>query len=404
MIMKANTKKKGSPYKKLIPAAGMLMVSATMLATSTYAWFTMNKEVTVTGMTMNTKVSENLLIANDTIDSNAVKADDLFNNSLVQLVDGFIEPVSTVNGKNYFYTAGTNVQGNGAVLNKTWTEYDPTDLSGFKQQYALESTDNAVGYVDYVYQLKAINGATESEIRLTGLNLTYGGTGDNGQKATRIAVFAEDLGYKTGADPTSHLKGTATGYNGTAFVTGPDQLKAIYTPSGAANFSVTEGLSNSTPDAVSATNERADVTYNEAFVLPVGTNQTQYYKIVVRVWLEGEDTTCNNTTFMDLRDKWSVDMKWDFVATTDATKTKVTNITQANTAAKTALLTSDTVDTTAANTKTISGTAYYPITGKTLGGNQLYTTDSTLTTTSKVYTISADGLYPTNVTNQVTIS
>jgi hypothetical protein len=34
MLMK-NTKKKGNPAKKLIPAAGSLMVSAVMLATST---------------------------------------------------------------------------------------------------------------------------------------------------------------------------------------------------------------------------------------------------------------------------------------------------------------------------------------------------------------------------------
>ena len=172
-----------------------------------YAWFTMNRTVTVTGMTMNTKVSENLLIADDTIDSTAVKADNLFNNSLVQLVDGLIEPVSTVNGKNFFYTAGTNVQGNGAVLNKTWSAYDPSDTSGFADEYALTGADAAAakGYVDYVYQLKAINGSTASEIRLTGLNLTYGGTGDNGQKATRIAVFAENLGYKTGAVPSANL-------------------------------------------------------------------------------------------------------------------------------------------------------------------------------------------------------
>lgn len=405
-MMKKNMKKK-STARKLLPAAGMLAVSASMLATSTYAWFTMNREVTVTGMTMHTKVSENLLIANDTIDSTAVKADSAFNNSLVQLVDGLIEPVSTVNGKNFFYTAGTNVQGNGAVLNKTWAAYNPDNRSGFATEYALTGDDAtaAVGYVDYVYQLKAINGSTASEIRLTGLDLTYGGNGDNGQKATRIAVFAEDLGYKTGADPTSHLKGTAEGYSGTAFNNGPDVLKAIYTPNGAANFSKAEGESATLNDAVSATDERADVTYNEKFVLPVGTNQTQYYKIVVRVWLEGEDTTCNNTTFMDLTDKWSVDMKWDFVATATADSgdnAKVNVITSAVSTGKVALSTSNTVTGTAAYT--ISGIPYYALTGKDLDGKQLYIRETALTTSSQVFTISTDGLYPTNVTNQVTIT
>lgn len=48
--------------KKLIPAAGMLMVSATMLATSTFAWFTMNKEVKVTGMEVKAKAEKGLLV------------------------------------------------------------------------------------------------------------------------------------------------------------------------------------------------------------------------------------------------------------------------------------------------------------------------------------------------------
>jgi len=391
---------KNSARRKLIPAIGMLTVSAMMLSSSTYAWFTMNKEVTVTGMEMRTKVSENLLIADDTIANTAIKADNLFNNSLVQLVDGLIEPVSTVDGKTFYYTAGTNVQGNGAVLNKTWAEYNPADTSDFAEEYALSGADAtaAKGYVDYVYQLKAINGSTASEIRLTGLNLTYGGTEDNDQLATRIAVFAEDLGYKTGSD-NSHL-GAPAGDMGATVV-----KKAIYTIDGAENFSKAEGTSDTLNDAVSTTSARADVTYNEKFVLPVGTNQTQYYRIVVRVWLEGEDTTCNNTTFMDLTDKWSVDMKWDFVATATADSgdnAKVDQITNAASTGKVTMTTSQAVAGTAAYT--ISGTPYYALTGKTLDGKQLYATVTTLTTTSEIYTISADGLYPTDVTNQVTIT
>ena len=36
--------------KKLIPAIGMLLLSACMLVTSTFAWFSMNENVTATGM------------------------------------------------------------------------------------------------------------------------------------------------------------------------------------------------------------------------------------------------------------------------------------------------------------------------------------------------------------------
>ena len=45
MKTRSNENNKNSAAKKIIPAVGMLALSATMLSTSTYAWFTMNKEV-----------------------------------------------------------------------------------------------------------------------------------------------------------------------------------------------------------------------------------------------------------------------------------------------------------------------------------------------------------------------
>ena len=92
-MMKTNAKRKNSAVKKLIPAAGMLALSASMLATSTYAWFTMNKSVTVTGMELKTTVSSNLQIA-------ATNSESAFDNSLTQSVKALLEPVSTIDGLN----------------------------------------------------------------------------------------------------------------------------------------------------------------------------------------------------------------------------------------------------------------------------------------------------------------
>jgi hypothetical protein len=65
MIMKNDKKKIGfSPMKKVISAAGMLAVSASMLATSTYAWFSMNKTVTATGMQVTAKSNNTFLLIN----------------------------------------------------------------------------------------------------------------------------------------------------------------------------------------------------------------------------------------------------------------------------------------------------------------------------------------------------
>lgn len=62
--MKARTtNKKSSAKKKLIPAAGSLMISAVMLSTSTYAWFTMSREVEVKGIQMTATVPQNIQIS-----------------------------------------------------------------------------------------------------------------------------------------------------------------------------------------------------------------------------------------------------------------------------------------------------------------------------------------------------
>jgi hypothetical protein len=61
-MMKTNAKRKNSAMKKLIPAAGMLALSASMLATSTYAWFSMNKDVTVTGMSVSVQSDSTFLL------------------------------------------------------------------------------------------------------------------------------------------------------------------------------------------------------------------------------------------------------------------------------------------------------------------------------------------------------
>jgi hypothetical protein len=58
-------KKKNTTNKKLASAASMLLLSTAMLGMATYAWFTMNKEVSVTGMKVQAKASEGLVISGD---------------------------------------------------------------------------------------------------------------------------------------------------------------------------------------------------------------------------------------------------------------------------------------------------------------------------------------------------
>lgn len=131
--MKKNTNnsnnKNVSARRKLIPAIAMLATSAAMLSTSTYAWFTMSKEVEVTGINMTATVPENLQVSVGTITSGKSLNDDdsyvadntvapaeetMWSNMLVlsqYYSFGKLIPASSTNGLNIFFTPDATVVG-----------------------------------------------------------------------------------------------------------------------------------------------------------------------------------------------------------------------------------------------------------------------------------------------------
>jgi hypothetical protein len=301
-MMKTNAKRKNSAVKKLIPAVGMLALSASMLATSTYAWFTMTTEVTVTGMQVHTVVDSNLLIDNFTGGSWATN-DSTFEKSKTQTITSgnVIVPMSTVNGLNFFYTDPDNVKGNGDAIADTYIQY--SDLSTLKSKYSAVEAP----YLDYHFILKATNTDTTSpkNIMVNQLDLTYSGESD-GNKAFRVAFLAKKFETATpdGAKTAPGLPTAAT---------------KIYAPDSAANF--TSG------QAVNGTSGTGTVTYgsqaSDAIIASVAANSTEYYEVTVRLWLEGEDTTCKVQTFKGLTSgQWSLDIGLTF----DQTKTGVYNL------------------------------------------------------------------------------
>lgn len=348
--MKANTKKKGSPAKKLIPAAGSLMVSACMLATSTYAWFTMNKTVSVTGMEVKTKVGANLLIADDNVEAN-YKAD-----QLTQGRKALLEPTSTVNGTtgSYFYT--TDAKANGAK-NKATSEVPYVGYSesvaftnegagktaldyNFNTAYTVSGTGTsnsgendqakwlsniqtddvngmvapAYGYVDYVFYLKATRETADAPVNLTKCELSYDtGALDGGDLAWRVAVFAEDITTAGGAGTSESFTpsgGSATTVGALDPARTGQTAKGILTLAGATNQTNGKAVSSGTDvDTVTyLTSESASglILDNEG-----AAGSTEYYKVTVRLWLEGEDTTCTSKTYAALADdSWKLDLEF----------------------------------------------------------------------------------------------
>jgi hypothetical protein len=353
----AKTKKNPSARKKLLSAIAMLTVSAVTLSTATYAWFTMNKEVQVTGMEMKTKVGANLLISDNNVEG------DYTTETLSQTRKALLEPVSTVNAADgsFFYT--TNALANGDAVEDVYTPYSETKSSGslgngaidklssnmtsgagkayfdpeFNTTYgnlsgsttAANAYQNAYGYVDYVFYLKATGDSTDTLIKMTELNLTYNNgsavtnSGTIGQvgavvdKAWRAAVFCSDISENGGQGLTNVSDSNASAGN----------LKAILTLNGAANQSDTGGKNYAVSDAGSAPtamtlnyNTWSSATNKEIATVANGTSK--YFKVTIRVWLEGEDTSCTSETYAQLTEAWKLNAKFEL----KNSSTAVTNI------------------------------------------------------------------------------
>lgn len=327
-----NKTRKGSAKKKLISAIAMLTVSAVTLSTATYAWFTMNKEVRVTGMEVKTQVGDSLLIASSSAGTGKA-ADSTFQNGLNQAVYGLVNPVSTINAsdESFYYTYDANADGSKSAATSVIAYQEVGDDNAF-----TDGTTNYKAYLDYVFEIKAINtNASAQYLNLTGLNLLYDGQQLSDEHAYRVAIFSQDL---------------ASG--GTAYVasTTGSAASKIFAPTGFTYFGGT---------AVSSTTEKAAVspTVNSAgWSKLIAANSTDYTKITVRLWLEGEDNTCYSEKFSEKLDEWTLDLKFNLEAdTTNAVALIGSAVTAtADPSTKTATLSGD-----VATTETAAGYAWY---------------------------------------------
>lgn len=301
----------------------------------------MNKEVQVSGLAMKTHVGSNLLICSDNEELSYSSS------RLIQGRKALLEPVSSVSGLtgSFYYTTDAAADGHkitapstsGGTVSNGYTPYSEsvtqTDTTAGKAGYdsafqtayeagAASASDygTAYGYVDYVFYLKATADADGQQVRLVKCDLDYN-DGDistsPADAAWRIAVFSKEL---TAAQGGAGLTGT----NGTASVDpagSGETAKSILKLSGATEFSP--------GNAVSGEGTRGAVTYGNDAVLGtlVHAGDTQYYKVTVRVWLEGEDTTCKSSTYAALETGlWNLDLDIKLVASNDTTDTAVTNI------------------------------------------------------------------------------
>jgi len=417
--------------KQLAAAIAMTLVATVALGSSTYAWFAINSKVTATGMSFTTQVSDNLFIANSTHAKATTEAEADFSTSLVQTNSALLEPVSTADGMNFFYADVTNVYGNGAAKLPEWYKYSTTGLENatsdsyankFSENYQIPKNNKggtdvtAEGFIDYVYQLKAINGGSaDLDLRLTDLSLNYAANDDATSfvnTAFRAAVFVQLDSSKTfdatyGNDYATAMAPDTTEnkvFKADSATTANNKAAWLFN----SKVGTTNGalFADKVVNAVDGTIEPSYVANATTAKIGVPTG-THYYKVVVRVWLEGQDTNCNNTTFAKLDEGiWNLNTAWKLVTSTTANEGENASV-QYLTINETA--TSGMADLTvdgvglaagdAAKTLTI-GTVTYTKLSVQLNGQDIYTNNGAVNKNSKIYTIEQD-LYPVDVTNLV---
>ncbi len=205
-------------FKKIIPALCMLLISAVLMGTSTYAWFSMNTQVSATGMKV-TANSTNLFLQ---ISSSATYTDPATSVDYKETVGTKLKPATPV-------LAAEN-----ASIQKwqTATSNNPGDaLSGADKTIA----DIVPGSLnEYVYS-KELHFRIAPNSTATATNLVIAGvtmTGDNGKelnKALRVAVAGKDgVQVWTNADGTWKKDAGKTAEAILATVTTADATATLY--------------------------------------------------------------------------------------------------------------------------------------------------------------------------------
>ena len=337
-MMKNNNKKKGNTAKKLMPAAAMLAVSASMLATSTYAWFTMSKDVQVTGIKMTATVPETLQLsigngqstgtlvaaaAENADGALGVKAPANSNESLdwSNVVDfksfygvASLIPASATNGATIYKTddatgVGKTVSANG--VSAATTLKATTSIASADKGTTLTGTNGY--YVDFPLWIRT-SGTSDVNlsVKATVEQGTLGDQVNKLYKAARVSILTgatntTSLGVIVPYDSSDNSQGSyyvadtaliaadtlgngGAARDGDAYGPVDKIIQTTITAGEWAGGQTVITVPGQTPTITSSTYTTGHSTKTD------DANYGNAVCVTVRVWLEGEDVNCWNAT------------------------------------------------------------------------------------------------------------
>lgn len=314
-------KKKNSALRKLVPATCMLLVSATMLASSTYAWFTMSREVELKNIQMTATVPEDYQISLGKLSTTAgsgngygnnmgilVKASgDNANNGRVDApgdtdeywsnsIDvsnyyrmGKIMPASSTDGQDVFFTP--DAAGVGKTLKSGARYYTAVDNNTTKADGDTAEVPSGKEYTKtYETTLHAINNETRASDGWTPDNATA-------YNVTKDAGYYVDIPVWIRSSNTTTTQLAVDAYITTKSKVDDDDLylaaRAVILDSTKAN---TSGLLEIRPDSYTSPDNYVDDTKNTIVDYMTTTNATG---AAVASITEGSTATYGATTNYD---------------------------------------------------------------------------------------------------------
>lgn len=238
--------------KKLIPALCLLLISAMLLGTSTFAWFSMNNQVTATGMKVVAKAESGIVI------SNADTANWTDTASAKDTAVAEILATSTADLAAWYHSTSTNA--NDANAGQAADKYE-----------SVSNGETAKYYSENVFYIRSAtkNAITDTNLKVKSVTVTGVSGSENLDKAIRVGIKLNDqdvlifapvagatLSYKVdGTISVTAIDSSASGTTAINTVTGITEIPASDTGLTAKIFVWYEGedaacISNNVTDSL----------------------------------------------------------------------------------------------------------------------------------------------------------
>ncbi len=266
--------------KKLIPALALLLISAVVLSTSSFAWFSMNTKVSANGMEVKAAASRNLLIS-DTSGS-GYKSTVGLAKEVATMVPTSTVPATSITAPTFY-----KVDSVGAIK---------TDDGAYTPTTTFTAATANTDYLATAVYLKATGstGVADGKLKAT-IGVTY----DDGAAASpldpslRVMLVVSEVGTPNtfkNAVIIAPVTGGSSSYSGINGVTGAGETLTADTDLTAITLTANASFINSGYELT------AD----------------KEYKVDIYVWFEGQDVTCKSSNAINLV---NINLTIDFEAT-----------------------------------------------------------------------------------------